>query len=90
MLELMTLVGLFGGALVALAALCALGFLLKLAFRLVLLPFAVVGLLVKLALLGTVLAVGVLLLPALLALALLALPLLLLLGAGAAVVSLAT
>jgi hypothetical protein len=45
---------------------------------------------VKLALLATVLTVGVLLLPALLAVALLALPLLLLLGAGVAVVALAT
>ncbi|MEZ5331729.1 MAG: hypothetical protein R2991_06680 [Thermoanaerobaculia bacterium] len=87
MVELMTLFGLVGMALAVLALLFVAGLALKLAFRLLLLPFALAGLVLKLVFGVALLALGLVLAPLAVVVCLVALPLLLLCGIGAAVAS---
>lgn len=81
MLELLALFTLLGLGLVVLALISVTGFFLKLTLRLLLLPFVLLGGLVKVLLIGGLLLLALLLAPALFAVLLVVvLPLLLLLG----------
>lgn len=81
MLEFLALFTIAGVGLAVLAVLLVVGFFLKLTFRLLLLPLALVGGLVKILGLAALLVVGVVLAPVLFGIfVLLALPVLVLLG----------
>ena len=81
MLEFLALFTIAGVGLTVLAVLFVVGFVLKLTFRLLLLPLALVGGLVKILGLGALLIVGIVLAPVLFGLfVLLALPVLVILG----------
>lgn len=81
MLEFLALFTIAGVGLTLLAVIFVVGFVLKLTFRLLLLPLALVGGLVKILGLGALLIVGIVLAPVLFGLfVLLALPVLVILG----------